>query len=201
MNIVCLDLEGVLIPEIWIEFAELTGIDALRATTRDIPDYDELMGMRLGELRRHGLGLPDIEQVIAELEPMDGARAFLDRLRERYEVVILSDTFYEFARPLLRQLDRPTLFCHTLEVAADGAIRGYRLRLADHKREAVRAFRALNFRTVAAGDSYNDTGMLAEADRGIFFRPPENVVAAFPQFPVTSSYAELEAAIGRSFAA
>lgn len=199
MNIVCLDLEGVLVPEIWIEFAELTGIDALRATTRDIPDYDELMTMRLGELRRHRLGLPDIERVIARLEPMAGARRFLDGLRERYEVIILSDTFYEFARPLMRQLNRPTLFCHTLDVADDGSIRGYRLRLADHKRHAVRAFRGLNFRTVAAGDSYNDTGMLAEADAGIFFRPPQNVVEAFPDYPVATDYPALEAAIGRGF--
>ncbi|PWG63744.1 bifunctional phosphoserine phosphatase/homoserine phosphotransferase ThrH [Sediminicurvatus halobius] len=199
MNIVCLDLEGVLVPEIWIEFAELTGIDALHATTRDIPDYDELMTMRLSELRRHRLGLPDIERVIARLEPMAGARRFLDGLRERYEVVILSDTFYEFARPLMRQLNRPTLFCHTLDVADDGTIRGYRLRLADHKRHAVRAFRGLNFRTVAAGDSYNDTGMLAEADAGVFFRPPQNVVEAFPDYPVTTDYPALEAAIGRGF--
>lgn len=200
MNIVCLDLEGVLVPEIWIEFADLTGIDALRATTRDIPDYEELMGMRLAELERHGLGLPDIERVIARLAPMPGARAFLDRLRERCQVVILSDTFYEFARPLMRQLGWPTLFCHTLEVAEDGAIRGYRLRLRDHKRAAVRALRGLNFRTVAAGDSYNDTGMLGEADAGVFFRPPQNVVDDFPQFPVTTTYPELAAAIGRGLA-
>jgi len=199
VHIVCLDLEGVLVPEIWIEFAELTGIDALRATTRDIPDYDELMGMRLGELHRHGLGLPDIERVVAELEPMKGAQAFLDGLRERHQVIILSDTFYEFAQPLMRRLGRPTLFCHRLEVAGDGAIRGYRLRLPDHKRAAVRAFRGLNFRTVAAGDSYNDTGMLGEADAGVFFRPPPNVIDDFPQFPVTATYPELAAAIGRGF--
>jgi phosphoserine/homoserine phosphotransferase len=191
VEIVCLDLEGVLIPEIWIGFAELTGVDDLRATTRDVPDYDELMRFRLDVLEREGLGLPDIERVIDGMAPLPGARDFLDELRARRQVVILSDTFYEFARPLMRQLGWPTLFCHRLEVAADGRIRDYRLRMRDHKRHSVEAFRSLNFRTAAAGDSYNDTSMLAAADAGILFRAPDNVIAEFPQFPVTQSYAEL----------
>ncbi|WP_440995661.1 bifunctional phosphoserine phosphatase/homoserine phosphotransferase ThrH [Arhodomonas sp. SL1] len=194
---VCLDLEGVLVPEIWIAFAELTGIEELRATTRDVPDYDELMRLRLDVLRRHGLGLPDIEAVIAGMAPLEGARAFLDELRAEYQVVILSDTFYEFARPLMRQLGWPTLFCHELEVADDGRISDYRLRLSDHKRKSVEAFRALNFRTVAAGDSYNDTTMLGAAHAGILFRAPQKVIDEFPQFPVAADYEELGEGIRR----
>ena len=201
VNIVCLDLEGVLVPEIWIDFAELTGIDALRATTRDIADYDELMRMRLAELARHGLGLPDIEAVINRMAPLPGAMEFLDALRSRYQVVILSDTFYEFARPLMRQLAWPTLFCHTLETAEDGRITGYRLRMADHKRAAVNAFRELHFNVVAAGDSYNDTGMLTAAHRGILFNAPDNVIADFPQFPVVDAYPALSETIAGSFPA
>lgn len=199
MKIVCLDLEGVLIPEIWVNFAELTGISALRATTRDVPDYDELMQFRLRILDEHGLGISDIQQVIARLTPLDGAKAFLDDLRERYQVVILSDTFYEFALPLMRQLDWPTLFCHRLEIDASGHITDYQLRLADHKRKAVEAFLQLNFRTVAAGDSYNDTAMLGTADSGILFCPPQNVIDEFPQFPVTTSYGQLASAIAEAF--
>jgi phosphoserine/homoserine phosphotransferase len=193
--IVCLDLEGVLIPEIWIEFSKRTGIPELARTTRDEPDYDKLMHGRLEILRRHRLGLPDIQQVIAAMDPLPGAHEFLTGLRSRFQVVILSDTFSQFAQPLMRSLGWPTLFCHELEVAPDGTVRNYRLRMKDHKREAVRAFRALNFRTVAAGDSYNDVAMLAQAHAGIFIHPPENVVAQFPQFPVTRNYEELEAAI------
>ncbi|MCS4505634.1 Phosphoserine phosphatase ThrH [wastewater metagenome] len=200
MKIVCLDLEGVLVPEIWIDFAELTGIDELRATTRDVPDYDELMRFRLDVLARNGLGLPDIERVIADMAPLEGARAFLDELRERYQVVILSDTFYEFARPLMRQLGWPTLFCHELGVAGDGRITDYRLRLADHKRRSVEAFRGLNFRTVAAGDSYNDTSMLGAAHAGILFRPPQNVIDEFPQFPVATDYDGLAGNIHQALA-
>ena len=200
MNIVCLDLEGVLVPEIWIDFADLTGIDALRATTRDIADYDELMRMRLDTLERHGLGLPDIQSVIDRMAPLPGAKGFLDRLREHYQVIILSDTFYEFARPLMRQLDWPTLFCHTLETADDGKISGYRLRMADHKRAAVLALRELNFSVVAAGDSYNDTAMLGAAHQGILFRAPENVIREFPRFPVTNEYEQLSGAIAEGFA-
>ncbi len=198
MNIVCLDLEGVLVPEIWIDFANLTGIEALRATTRDIADYDELMRMRLAELERHGLGMADIQRVIADMAPLAGAAEFLADLRRRYQVVILSDTFYEFAHPLMAQLQWPTLFCHTLEVEADGRISGYRLRMPDHKRAAVDAFRALRFRVVAAGDSYNDTAMLGAADHGVLFSAPQNVIDEFPQFAVTHDYAALDRAITRA---
>jgi phosphoserine/homoserine phosphotransferase len=195
--IACLDLEGVLVPEIWIDVAERTGIAALRRTTRDEPDYDVLMRGRLAILEAHGLGLPDIQRVIDGMAPLEGALDFLDWLRQRAPVVILSDTFYEFAAPLVRKLGHPTLFCNSLTVDARGRITGYRLRLPDGKRRAVEALRALNFRTVAAGDSYNDTTMLAAADAGILFRPPANVVADFPQYPVTTTYAELRAAFVR----
>lgn len=201
MRIVCLDLEGVLVPEIWIEFAARAKIAALARTTRDEPDYDKLMAGRLALLREHGLGLPDIQNVIAQMRPLPGAREFLDGLREVYEVIILSDTFYEFARPLMRQLGLPTLFCHSLEADAGGAVVAYRLRMPDQKREAVRRLKELNFTVVAAGDSYNDTAMLAEADRGILFHPPENVIREFPQFPVTRTYADLRGAIDAAFAA
>ena len=194
MKLACLDLEGVLIPEIWINFAERTGIDALRRTTREEPDYDVLMKFRLSVLAEHGLGLPDIQEVIAGLRPLDGAAEFLDWLRERFQIVILSDTFYEFADPLMAQLGRPTLFCHRLETDADGRVVNYHLRQSDQKRRAVEAFHGLNFQVIAAGDSYNDTSMLSEADAGILFCPPDNVIAEFPQFPVTRSYDELRAA-------
>jgi phosphoserine / homoserine phosphotransferase len=196
-TVACLDLEGVLVPEIWINVAERTGIAALRRTTRDEPDYDKLMRGRLAILDEHGLGLPDIQAVIGGMEPLDGASAFLEWLRSRTQVVILSDTFAEFAQPLMRKLGWPTLFCHGLDVEPSGRIAGYRLRLADGKRKAVESLRALAFRTVAAGDSYNDTTMLGAADAGILFRPPANVVADFPQFPVTTTYDELRAAFVR----
>jgi len=195
VQIVCLDLEGVLVPEIWIEFSQRTGIAELARTTRDEPDYDKLMQSRLGILRQHKLGLPDIQKVIATMSPMPGAHEFLTTLRSRFQVVILSDTFAQFAHPLMRQLGWPTIFCHELEVGADGAVTSYKLRMPDHKRAAVRAFKALNFRTVAAGDSYNDVAMLSEAHAGIFMHPPESIAAQFPQYPVARSYAELEAAI------
>ena len=198
MQIVCLDLEGVLVPEIWIEFAGRTGIPELRRTTRDEPDYDKLMAGRLALLRQHGLGLPDIQQVIAAMGPMAGARDFLDALRDAYQVIILSDTFYEFARPLMQQLGQPTLFCHSLEADAAGMLVAYRLRMPDQKREAVKRLKELNFQVVAAGDSYNDTAMLGEAHRGILFHPPENVVREFPQFPVTLNYGELRREIDRA---
>ncbi len=194
-KIACLDLEGVLVPEIWINVAERTGIDALRATTRDIPDYSELMRQRLAVCDRHGLKIGDIQEVIDGLGPLDGAAEFLDWLRERFQVVILSDTFYEFALPLMRQLGFPTLFCHRLEIAGDGRIAGFKLRMADQKRAAVKALKGLNFKVVAAGDSYNDTSMLAEADAGVLFCPPQNVVDEFPQFPVTRDYAALGEAL------
>ena len=200
MKIVCLDLEGVLVPEIWITFAERTGIPELRRTTRDEPNYDTLMKYRLGILAQHKLGLPDIQKVIGEMGPMDGARAFLDQLREDYEVIILSDTFYEFAHPLMRQLAWPTLFCHSLEADASGMLVNYHLRMPDQKREAVKRFKELNFTVVAAGDSYNDTAMLGEAHAGILFHPPENVIREFPQFPVTLNYDELRNQIDQAFA-
>jgi len=198
VHVLCLDLEGVLVPEIWIGVAERTGIAELRLTTRDEPDYDKLMRRRLAILAREGLGLSDIEAVIDGLGPLAGARAFLDQAREQMQVLILSDTFYEFARPLMRQLGWPTLFCNRLVVGTDGRIQDYRLRQKDGKREAVRALHGLQFRVIAAGDSYNDTGMLAEADRGILFCPPDNVVREFPQFPVARSYADLRGEIERS---
>jgi phosphoserine/homoserine phosphotransferase len=198
MHVVCLDLEGVLVPEVWINVAERTGIEALRLTTRDVADYDVLMQGRLRILEAHGLGLPRIQEVIGTMEPLPGATSFLDALRERYPVVLVSDTFYEFAAPLMRQLGWPTLFCHRLEVDGAGRITGYQLRLRDQKRLSVEALKALAFSVIAVGDSYNDTSMLAEADAGILFRPPENVVRQFPQFPVTRDYDELRAAFLRA---
>lgn len=188
----CLDLEGVLVPEIWINFAEKTGIEELKATTRDIPDYDVLMQQRLRILNEHKLGLPQIQEVIDSLGPMDGALEFVDWLRERFQVVILSDTFYEFAQPLMRQLRWPTLLCHRLEVNAEGRIVNYRLRQKDPKRMSIKAFHSLNYRCIAAGDSYNDTTMLAEAEAGILFKAPQNVIAEFPQFPAVHTYEDLK---------
>ena len=195
MQMVCLDLEGVLVPEIWIAFSERTGIPELRRTTRDEPDYDKLMRFRLDLLRKHRLGLPDIQKVIRDLGPMPGAKDFLDALRTRYQVLILSDTFYEFAMPLMAQLGMPTLFCHRLETDAAGFLTGYRLRMPDQKRASVKALKSIAFQVIAAGDSYNDTAMLAAADAGILFRPPQNVIDEFPQFPVVKDYPGLAAAI------
>ncbi|MBX3605019.1 MAG: bifunctional phosphoserine phosphatase/homoserine phosphotransferase ThrH [Piscinibacter sp.] len=195
MQMICLDLEGVLVPEIWIEFSKRSGIAELARTTRDEPDYDKLMRFRIDALARHGRKLADIQAVIADMGPMEGAREFLDDLRSRYQVLILSDTFYEFAQPLMRQLAWPTLLCHKLEVDADGFVTRHVLRMADQKRHAVNALRLLNFQVIAAGDSYNDTGMLSAAHAGFFIHPPASIVAQFPQFPVTRSYAELKAAI------
>ncbi len=194
MEIACLDLEGVLIPEVWINVAERTGIEALRVTTRDIPDYDVLMKQRLALLEQHDLRLTDIQAVIDGMGPLEGAVEFLDWLKERFQVVILSDTFYEFAAPLMRQLGWPTLLCHNLEVDSEGRVRNYRLRQNDPKRRAVQALHGLNFRVIATGDSYNDITMLAEADAGILFRPPQNVIDEFPQFPVARSFDDLRAA-------
>ncbi len=198
MILACLDLEGVLIPEIWIAFAEKTGIERLRLTTRDIPDYDELMKGRLKILDENNLKLNDIQDVIRGISPLEGAREFLNWLRTEYQVIILSDTFYEFAGPLMAQLGYPTLFCNFLEIGESGVIQNYRLRQPDGKTKAVRAFRSLNFKMVAAGDSYNDTGMLKEADDGIFFRPPESIVEEFPQFQVTRTFPELREAFIKS---
>ena len=191
MEIACLDLEGVLVPEIWIGFAEKTGIAELKATTRDIPDYNVLMRQRLSILEEHNLGLPDIQAVISTMAPMEGALEFIDWLRERFQVVILSDTFYEFSHPLMRQLGFPTLFCHRLIADEQGKILDYKLRQVDPKRQSVEAFHGLNYRVIAAGDSYNDTTMLAEADAGILFKAPDNVIAEFPQFPAVHSYCDL----------
>jgi phosphoserine / homoserine phosphotransferase len=193
--IVCLDLEGVLVPEMWIEVSRRAGVPGLARTTRDEPDYDKLMRGRLALLAEHGLRLADLQRVIAGMAPLEGARAFLDALRERQQVVILSDTFYEFARPLMAQLGWPALFCHRLETDAAGFVSGYRLRMPDQKRAAVNAFRGLNFGVIAAGDSFNDTAMLGAAHAGIFFRPPAAIAAQFPQHPVTRTYDELAAAI------
>lgn len=195
MQVVCLDLEGVLVPEIWIAFSERTGIPELRRTTRDEPDYDKLMRFRIALLRERGLKLADVQAVIGAMAPLPGAKAFLDDLRAQYQVIILSDTFYEFAGPLMRQLDRPTLFCHNLDIDADGYIAGYKLRQADQKRQAVLALKGLNFKVLAAGDSYNDTAMLGAADAGFFIHPPESIAAQFPQFAVTRSFGELKAAL------
>lgn len=194
MEIACLDLEGVLVPEIWIEFANETGIEELKATTRDIPDYDELMQQRLRILDQHGLTLPQIQATIAKLKPLDGAVEFVDWLRERFQVVILSDTFYEFSQPLMRQLGFPTLFCHRLIADESGRIVDYKLRQANPKRQSVLAFQGLYYRVIAAGDSYNDTTMLAQADAGILFHAPQNVIDEFPQFPAVHNYEDLKKA-------
>jgi phosphoserine / homoserine phosphotransferase len=189
-TIVALDLEGVLVPEVWIAVAERTGIAELRRTTRDEPDYDTLMRYRLALLEANGLTMPAIADVIGTLAPLPGAVEFLDALRDRTQVVILSDTFEQFAGPLLTQLGRPTILCHRLLLDGD-RIAGYRLRMQDQKRAAVEAFRALQYRVVAAGDSYNDTAMLLAADAGVLFRAPDNVKAEFPQLPAVDSYDDL----------
>lgn len=192
MEIACLDLEGVLIPEIWIAFAEKTGIEGFNRTTRDEPNYDVLMNYRLNLLREHNLGINEIQAVIATLEPLQGAVAFVDWLRERFQVVILSDTFYEFASPLMKPLGYPTLLCHQLECADDGTVLNYQLRQANPKRQSIVALKSLYYRTIAAGDSYNDTTMLNEADAGILFQAPDNVVNEFPQFPSVHTYEDLK---------
>ena len=195
MVVTCLDLEGVLVPEIWIAFAEKTGIEKLRLTTRDIPDYDELMRGRLKILDENNLKLADIQEVIGGIAPLPGAKEFLSWLESEFQVIILSDTFSQFAGPLMEQLGHPTLFCHDLVVDEAGRIANYRLRIPDAKTKAVSALKGLNLKVIAAGDSYNDTGMLKEADVGILFRAPENIVKEFPQFPVTRTYEEFKTAI------
>ena len=188
--IVTLDMEGVLTPEIWIAVAEKTGIPALRRTTRDEPDYDKLMRGRLKILDEHGLKLSDIQRVIGELRPLEGGKAFLDELRSVVQVIILSDTFEQFAAPLLAQLDRPTLLCHRLVVEHDH-IRDYQIRIPEQKQRAVAAFKLLNYKVIAAGDSFNDTAMLGEAHVGVLFRAPDNVKRQFPQFEAVETYREL----------
>lgn len=190
--IACLDLEGVLIPEIWINVSEKTKIKELSLTTRDISDYDVLMKKRLQILADNQLTLKDIQEVIATLKPLEGAKNFLDWLKSEFQVIILSDTFYEFAKPLMKQLDYPCLFCHKLEIDKDYKITDYKIRLKDQKKESVKALQNLNFQVIASGDSYNDTAMLTQAEAGILFCPPDNVIREFPQFPVAKNYEELK---------
>ncbi len=191
MNIVCLDLEGVLVPEIWIAFAEESGIPELRRTTRDEPDYDKLMAYRLSILREHGLGLPQIQDVIARIDPLPGAREFLDALRERTQVVILSDTFEEFARPLMAKLGWPTLMCNSLEVGPDGAIVGYQMRCENSKLTTVRALQSCGFETIAAGDSFNDLGMIRASKAGFLFRTTPSIRQDNPEYPALEGFDEL----------
>jgi len=198
MHIICSDLEGVFVPEIWINVAERTGIDELRLTTRDISDYDELMKRRLSILDDNHLKLKDLTDVVAGMDPLPGARAFLDWLRARTQVIIVSDTYVEFVRPLMEKLGWPTLFCHDLTIDDSGAIAGYNLRQTDGKRKAVEALKSLNYRVLAMGDSYNDIRMLKAAQQGILFCPPPNVIEEYPQFPVATSYDELKEIFGRA---
>jgi len=191
--IACLDLEGVLLPEIWIKFAEKSGIDELKITTRDIPDYSKLMRTRLQILQTHNLKINDIQDVINTLEPLEGAKEFLSWLKSEFQVIILSDTFYEFSGPLMKQLDYPTLFCHQLVIDDKGSIVDFHLRQEDQKTKAVKALQGLNFKVISAGDSYNDTGMLQQADSGILFCPPESVIKEFPQFPIANNYKDFKA--------
>ena len=200
MQVICLDLEGVLVPEIWIEFSRRTGIAEFARTTRDEPDYDKLMRFRLALLAKHGLKLADIQRVIEGMGALPGAREFLDDLRSRFQVFILSDTFYEFADPLMRQLARPTLLCHRLVIDTQGFVRDYKLRQPDQKRAAVNALKSLNYQVIAAGDSFNDIGMLEAAHAGFFIHPPPAISLRFPQFAVANSYAELLAQIEQASA-
>lgn len=193
MQIVCCDLEGIFVPEIWVNVAEKTGIKELRLTTRDISDYDVLMQKRLALLGENGLKIEDIKAVIATMNPLEGAVEFLEWLRSRTQVIVVSDTFVQFARPLMRKLGWPTLFCHTLSIDPDGTITGYNLRQRDSKRHAVICLKSLNYKTIAVGDSYNDITMLKEADNGILHNPPENVKDEFPEFPLSYSFDELKA--------
>ncbi|MCU0589951.1 MAG: bifunctional phosphoserine phosphatase/homoserine phosphotransferase ThrH [Desulfobacterales bacterium] len=195
MHLVCSDLEGIFLPEIWIKFAEKTGIQELRLTTRDISDYDVLMKHRLKILKDRGLKLPDIQAVIAAMDPHEGALGFLEWIRSVTQVLVVSDTFVEFAGPLMKKLGYPTLLCNTLTVAADGTISDYRLRQTDGKRKVAEAMRGLNYRVIGVGDSYNDISMLTAADHGILYRPPDNVRREYPSFPVATGFAELKAMI------
>lgn len=193
--VVALDLEGVLVPEVWISVAEKTGIEGLRLTTRDISDYSVLMAHRIKLLKENNLKLKDVQDVISTMEPLPGAVDFMAWIRERYQAVILSDTFYEFASPLMRKLDWPTLFCNSIEQDEQGMISGYRMRIDNGKKHAVLAFKQLNFRVFAMGDSYNDTAMILEADGGALFRPSQKVVADFPNLPVLTEYEQVKEAI------
>lgn len=195
MIVTCLDLEGVLFPEIWINVAERTGIEDLRLTTRDIADYNQLMQYRLKIIKEKNLTLVDIQSTIASMEPFEGAVEFLDWLRDKGQLIILSDTFEQFAKPVMQMLKMPTIFCHTLGVDENNVINSYKLRIEDAKREAVKAFKGLNFKVLAAGDSFNDISMLESADHGFFFRPPAEIAEKFPKIPVTQTYEELKTAI------
>jgi len=195
MNIVCLDLEGVLVPEIWIAFSQASGIPELKRTTRDEPDYDKLMRWRLGILKEHGLGLKEIQATIATIDPMPGARAFLDELRSLTQVVILSDTFEQFAKPLMEKLGWPTIFCNTLEVAPDGEITGFQMRCEQSKLTTVKALQSIGFDTIAAGDSYNDLGMIQAGKAGFLFKSTPAIKAAHPEIPAFEEYDELLGAI------
>lgn len=195
MNIVCLDMEGVLVPEIWIAFAEESGIPELKKTTRDEPDYDKLMRYRLDILKQHGLGLKEVQETIAKIEPMDGAKEFLDELRSLTQVIILSDTFTQFAGPLMKKLGMPTIFCNTLEVAEDGEITGFRMRVKNSKLTTVKALQSIGFETIASGDSYNDLGMIKASKAGFLFKSTDKIKADYPELPAYETYDELLAAI------
>jgi phosphoserine/homoserine phosphotransferase len=195
MYITCLDLEGVLVPEIWIAFAEASGIPELKRTTRDEPDYDKLMKWRLGILKEHGLGLKEIQDTIAKIDPMEGAKEFLDKLRSLCQVIIISDTFTQFAAPLMKKLGMPTIFCNTLEVAPDGEITGFKMRCEKSKLTTVKALQSIGFETIASGDSFNDLGMIQASKAGFLFRSTEQIKKDYPQFPAFESYDELLAAI------
>lgn len=198
LNIVCLDLEGVLVPEIWIAFAEATGIPELRKTTRDEPDYDKLMKYRIGILKEHGLGLKEIQDTIAKIEPMDGAKEFLDELRSITQVIIISDTFTQFAAPLMKKLGMPTIFCNTLEVADNGEITGYRMRVEKSKLSTVKALQSVGFETIASGDSYNDLGMILNSKAGFLFKSTDKIKADYSQLPAFEEYDELLDAIKKA---
>lgn len=195
MNIVCLDLEGVLVPEIWIAFSKASGIPELKRTTRDEPDYDKLMNWRLGVLKEHGLGLKEIQETIATIEPMPGAKEFLDELRSMTQVIIISDTFTEFAKPLMEKLGWPTIFCNSLEVAEDGEITGFKMRIENSKLSTVKALQSIGYETIASGDSFNDLGMIQASKAGFLFKSTEQIKADYPQFPAFETYEELMAAI------
>lgn len=195
MEIVCLDLEGVLVPEIWISFAEASGIPELKRTTRDEPDYDKLMRWRLGILKEHGLGLPEIQKTIAQIDPLPGAKEFLDELRSFTQVIIISDTFTQFAAPLMRKLGWPTIFCNSLEVAESGEITGFRMRIENSKLTTVRALQSIGYETIASGDSYNDLGMITASKAGFLFRSTEKIKAEHPELPAYESFDELMAGI------
>jgi phosphoserine/homoserine phosphotransferase len=197
MYLVCSDLEGVFVPEVWINVAEKTGIDILRRTTRDEPDYNKLMKWRIKILEEHGLTLADIQHVIAQIKPLDGAVEFIDWIKSRSQLIVVSDTFAQFADPLMQQLNRPTLFCHQLVIDKRGMIADYKLRQEDPKRKVVEALQSLQYKVVAFGDSYNDTSMLLKADAGILFRPPQNVIDEFSQLPVTNNYDELRSLLSQ----